>query len=103
MTNNLEEQIQRIVASMENQESQDNPQPPHEDIQDIYVLIVRESEEDQIQVVESSPTPTTTQQDSFLSAYLSKITTGYTIRHVAAWQSLTSNHHIPISNHTSNR
>ena len=39
-------------------------------MQDVYVLIVREQEEDQTQVVDSSPTSTTTQQDSFLSAYV---------------------------------
>jgi hypothetical protein len=76
MTNRLENEIQRIVARMENQESQDNPQTPQEEIQDVYVLIVREQEEDHIQVVDSTPlgttqpAPITTQQDSFLSAYL---------------------------------
>ena len=41
---------------MENQESQDNTQTPQEEIQDVYVLIVREQEEDQTQVVESTRT-----------------------------------------------
>ncbi len=67
MTNNLEDEVKRIVARMDDQESQDNPQ---EEIQDVYVLIVREQEEDQTQIVESSPTPTTTQHDSFLSTYV---------------------------------
>ncbi len=48
MTNNLEDEIRAIVASMDNQESQDNTQTPPEEIQDIYVLIVREQEEEQI-------------------------------------------------------
>jgi len=70
MTNNLEDELQRIVARMDNQESQDNPQTPQEEIQDIYVLIVREQEEDQSNVVESTSTPVIRQQDSFISAYL---------------------------------
>jgi hypothetical protein len=78
MTNNLENDIRAIVAGMDNQESQDNPQTPPEDIQDIYVLIVREHEEaeDQTKIVESAPlvptqpAATTIQQDSFVSAYV---------------------------------
>jgi len=74
MTNNLEDELQRIVESMDNQESQrqtqqeqDNTQTPQEEIQDIYVLIVREQEEDQSQIVDSTPvTPPTV---SFLPAY----------------------------------
>ena len=42
MTNNLEDEIRAIVARMDNQESQDNTQTPQEEIQDVYVLIVRE-------------------------------------------------------------
>ena len=71
MTNNLEDEVKRIVASMDNQESQDNTQRPQDEIHDVYVLIVRErEEEDHTQIVESNPIPNTTQQDSFLSAYL---------------------------------
>jgi VCBS repeat-containing protein len=81
MTNNLEDELQRMVARMDeqhdNHESETNT--PHEDIEDIYVLIVRESEEedDHKQVVESTPlvpsqsVPVTTiQHNSFLSAYV---------------------------------
>src|SRR5260370_7017347 len=67
MTNNLEDKLQRIVAHMDNHESQDNTQTPQEEIQDIYVLIVREQEADQTQIVES--TPVTPQKVSFLPAY----------------------------------
>jgi hypothetical protein len=70
MTNNLEDELQRIVESMDNQESQDNTQTPHEDIQDVYVLIVKESEEDHTQIVESKPTPATIRHDSFFSTYV---------------------------------
>src|SRR2546429_9985235 len=72
MTNHLEDEIRAIVANTENQESQEQ-QTPQDEVQDIYVLIVREQEEveeDQSQVVDSTPTPVTTQQDSFLSAYV---------------------------------
>ena len=55
MTNNLEDEIRAIVARMDNQESQDSTKPPQEEIQDVYVLIVREQEEDQTQVVDSTP------------------------------------------------
>jgi hypothetical protein len=64
MTNDLEDELQRFVARMENQE---NPQTPPEAIQDIYVLIVREQEEDQTQIVDSTPVPP--QHVSFLPAY----------------------------------
>src|SRR5947209_4714248 len=75
MTNNLEE-VKRIVASMDN-----GDQPPSQDtntdqdeIEDIYVLIVREHEvveEDQSNIVESAPAPATTQlqKTSLLPAY----------------------------------
>ncbi len=71
MTNNLEDEIRAIVVSMDNQESQesqDNTQSPHE-VEDIYVLIVREHEEveeDQSKVVESEPVnPPLQQKQSF--------------------------------------
>ena len=76
MTNHIEDEIRALVANMDNQESQDNPQTPHEEIQDVYVLIVREQEEDHTQIVDSTPTvttqpaPVTMQQDSFLSTYV---------------------------------
>ena len=76
MTNHLEDEIRALVANMNNQESQDTTQPPQNDIQDVYVLIVREQEEDHTQVVESKPlvptdpAPVTLQHDSFLSAYV---------------------------------
>src|SRR5690242_10383176 len=65
---NYSQQVQKLLASMDSQEQDTHNQP--EDIQDIYVLIVREHEADTAQVVESSPAPVTPQQDSFLSAYL---------------------------------
>ncbi len=83
--NNLEDEFRALVVSMDNQENerqtfqeQDNAQPPQQDIQDVYVLIVREHEEvaDRTQVVESTPivptqpAPLTIQHDSFVSAYL---------------------------------
>src|SRR6266702_5889667 len=67
--NNLEDEIRALVANMENQDSQEQQTPPDE-VQDIYVLIVRETEaceEDQSQVVESAPV--TTQKISFMPAY----------------------------------
>jgi hypothetical protein len=76
MTSNLEDQVQRIVANMDNQEQDTTSQPPQDEIQDIYVLIVREQEEAHTQVVDSTPpvpmqsTPATLQQDSFLSTYV---------------------------------
>jgi hypothetical protein len=85
MTNNLEDQVQRIVANMDNQEQDTTSQPPQDEIQDIYVLIVREREEAEAksdlaeaptQVFDSTPpvpmqsTPVRVSHDSFLSAYL---------------------------------
>jgi len=82
VTNHLEDEIRAIVAGMDDQGKQDNgqtppeAQPAQEDIQDIYVLIVREQEEDQPPVVDSTPlaptqpVPTAIQHDSFLSAYM---------------------------------
>jgi hypothetical protein len=79
MTNNLEDDISVVVAHMDeqqsNQESETNT--PQEDIQDIYVLIVREHEEvdETAQVVDSIPlvpaqsAPDTTHKDSYLSTY----------------------------------
>jgi hypothetical protein len=78
------DEIRAVLVSMDNHENQQqreaNPQtPPEDQIQDIYVYIVREQEdvaEDQAQVVDSTtavPThsaPVSLQQDSFLSAYL---------------------------------
>lgn len=61
MTNNLEQEIRAVLASMDNQESQEQEreaQTSPEQIEDIYVLILREhgeAEEDQPQVVESEP------------------------------------------------
>ena len=74
MTNNLEDEIRAICSTYgEPGKSQDNHRSPQEEIQDVYVLIVREQEEDQTQVVDSRPlvphNRTTLQQDSFLSAY----------------------------------
>ena len=67
--NNLEHDIRALVANMENQDSQEQ-QTPQDEVQDIYVLIVRETEageEDQSQVVESAPV--TSQKISFMPAY----------------------------------
>src|SRR6266487_4073523 len=55
MTNNLENEIRAIVAGMDDQQ---NEQTPPGDIQDIYVLIVRETDteaEDQSNIIESEP------------------------------------------------
>ena len=127
---------ERIVASMDNQESQDNPQTPQEEIQDVYVLIVREREEKITRrLLRAAPIPSyhSARLISFprilfvcfslflilstlaVSIYcmvnppvatitiIPQITDRYTFRHVAAWQSLKSDHHKPITNHTSNR
>ncbi len=69
-----EKHAQSIRVRMDNQENQE-PEPdiqtPPREIQDIYVLIVREREEAAYtQVVESIPSPGTPQQDSFLSTYV---------------------------------
>ncbi len=54
MTNHLENEIRAVLASMdepENQQQQPDTQTPPDEIQDIYVLIVREHEdveEDQV-------------------------------------------------------
>src|SRR5947199_6353486 len=69
MANHLEDEIRAIVANTENQESQEQ-QTPQDEVQDIYVLIVREHEEveeDQSQVVDSAPV--LPQKVSFLPAY----------------------------------
>lgn len=68
----IEKNAQSIRVRMDNQENQepepDTQKPPRE-IQDIYVLIVREREEAAYtQVVDSIPAPVTPQKDSFLSA-----------------------------------
>jgi hypothetical protein len=70
---NYSEQVQKLFAGMDNQGDQESKQ---EELQDIYVLIVREQEEDQTQIVESTitltaqPAATTMQYDSCVSAYL---------------------------------
>ena len=73
MPNNLEDEVRRIVERMNNQENQEpvqDTQTPQEDIQDMYVLIVREQEEEvePTQVVDSIPV--TPQKPSMLPAYL---------------------------------
>jgi hypothetical protein len=82
MTNHLDNEIRAIVARMD--EQHDNPhkeqdsQKPPEEIQDVYVLIVREHEEveetaqvvDSTPLVPSQPAPDTTQHDSSLSTYV---------------------------------
>jgi hypothetical protein len=79
MTNNIEQEIRAVLAHMDSGENeQEEPEivirenETSNGMQDIYVLIVREreEEEDQAQVVESTPAPVTPQQDSFLSAYV---------------------------------
>jgi hypothetical protein len=76
MTNNLDDEIRAIVASMDNQEKEQDQYNQPEDIQDIYVLIVREHEADQTQIVDSTPlvpiqpVPITIEYGSFLSIYL---------------------------------
>ena len=70
MTNRLEDDIQRNVESMNNQENQESEtHTPQEGIQDIYVLIVREHEEEEEhpQVVESPPV--FPQKTSLMPAY----------------------------------
>jgi Baseplate J-like protein len=86
---NYKDEIRAMLAKMdkqENQGSQDNTQPPPaDDIQDVYMVIVREHEdvaEEQAQIVDSTP-PTapetkpphalatiSAQPDAFLSAYI---------------------------------
>lgn len=81
MTNSLEDEMNRMVESMDSQEQEQDTNaepPPADEIQDIYVLIVREHEEEEEhpQVVESTPdvppqpAPVTTQNDTFLSTYM---------------------------------
>jgi hypothetical protein len=67
MSNHLDDNRQRVVASPDKQEAGTNA--PQEGIQDIYVLIVREHEEEEehLQVVDSSPVHA--QQTSMLPAY----------------------------------
>jgi Baseplate J-like protein len=67
MTNHLQDDRQRFVASTDKQEAETNA--PQEGIQDIYVLIVREHEEveEYFQVVDSSPV--LAQKTSMLPAY----------------------------------
>ena len=56
MTNNLEDEIREVLAGMGNQDNQEQ-QTPQDEVQDIYVLIVREQEEvtENPQVVDSAP------------------------------------------------
>jgi hypothetical protein len=66
------DEVSQIIKSMENEESQDNPQTPP--IEDVYVFIVRETDteaEDQSNIVDSAPAPSTTQfqKISFIPAY----------------------------------
>ena len=79
MTKSLEEAMNSIVAKMDEPHEQDTSQQTSPDaIQDVYVLIVREQEDDAEEhapVVDSTPAiptqpaPVTAQQDSFLSVY----------------------------------
>lgn len=56
MNNHIEQEIRAVIEKMENQESQDSTQTSQEEIQDVYVLIVREREVDEDpQVVDSAP------------------------------------------------
>jgi hypothetical protein len=66
------DEIRAVLAGMENQGSQEprqtrqEQQTPPDEIQDIYVLIVREhegEEEDQANVIDSEPPPATSQVD----------------------------------------
>src|SRR5436305_12373667 len=79
MTNNLENEIREVLAQMDSGENTQKPEnEATEEIQDIYVLIVREQEEaeDQVEIVDSTPAvttqaaPITVQKDTFVSAYL---------------------------------
>jgi hypothetical protein len=77
MTNHLDDEIRAVLAGMDNQEKeQDKTQTPPDAIQDVYVLIVREQEEEKTQIVDSTPivpaqsAPVPRQHDSFRSAYL---------------------------------
>jgi hypothetical protein len=82
MNNRLEDEVKQMVVRMEqseNESSQTRPATSTEQIQDVYVLIVREQEdgaEDYSQVVDSEPavptqpTPVTAAHESFLSAYV---------------------------------
>src|SRR6266536_4041706 len=68
MSSNLEDEIRALVAGMDNQENEEQ-QTPADDIQDIYVLIVRETDteaEDQSNSIESEPvTPPVSAKQSF--------------------------------------
>ena len=61
MTNNIEDEIRSIVTGMDNQEKDNNSQTPPDQVEDIYVLFVRETEveeEDQSNIIESEPVKT---------------------------------------------
>src|SRR6266566_1381856 len=68
MSSDLENEIRAIVVGMDNQENEEQ-QTPADDIQDIYVLIVRETDteaEDQSNSIESEPvTPPVSAKQSF--------------------------------------
>src|SRR6266487_5984963 len=68
MSSNLEDEIRALVVGMDNQENEEQ-QTPADDIQDIYVLIVRETDteaEDQSNSIESEPvTPPVSAKQSF--------------------------------------
>ena len=76
--NNLDDEIRAIIAGTDAQQSEQESvaQASQKEIHDIYVLIVREQEEEHTQVVDSTPivstqpAPITVQHDSFVSAYL---------------------------------
>lgn len=73
MTNRLDDEVQHIVANMDNQEQQSQEQEtqPEQTIHVHYFpdAIVILKEEEQAQVVDSTPLPVAPQQDSFRSAY----------------------------------
>ena len=67
------DEIKAVLAQMDTQESQDNQQSQQEPIEDVYIFVVRKhevEEEDQSNIVDSTPAPVSKQKDSFLSAYL---------------------------------
>ncbi len=71
----IEEQVKRLLAEIdEGSEKAQEQLPgtePTDGLQDVYVLIVRQREEEaSSQVVDSTPAPVTPQQDSFLSVYV---------------------------------
>src|SRR5690348_4511851 len=73
MTSNLDDQVRHMVASMDEREQHEPEiyiELPHPDeIQDIYVLIVREQDEAPEQTPVAASTPVPPQKISFLPAY----------------------------------